>query len=68
MQKAIKEQIFDKLDEIEALLKQATCDGEAFENNLGDYDDWAAELSAERGCLLVLGVECTYTRVELDCD
>ena len=42
MQKAIKEQIFDKLDEIEALLKQATCDGEAFENNLGDYDDWAA--------------------------
>jgi len=22
-------------------------------------------LSAERGCLLVLGVECTYTRVEL---
>jgi len=58
MQKAIKEQIFDKLDEIEALLKQATCDGEAFENNL----------SAERGCLLVLGVECTYTRVELDCD
>ncbi len=25
-------------------------------------------LPPQRGCLLVLGVECTYTRVELDCD
>jgi len=57
VQKAIKEQIFDKLDEIEALLKQATCDGEAFENNLGDYDDWAAELNS---CLRTLADSVDY--------
>lgn len=25
-------------------------------------------LLAERGCLFVLDLECTYTRVELDCN
>jgi hypothetical protein len=52
-----REQLFDKLAEVEALLKQATCDGEAFENNLGEYDDWAAELAS---CLRTLTDSIDY--------
>jgi len=57
MQTNIKQQIFDKLAEVDTLLKQATCDGEAFENNLGKYDDWAAELDS---CLRTLTDSVDY--------
>lgn len=41
----VKQQLFDKLAEIDTLLKQSTCDGETFADNFETFDDWAAELT-----------------------
>ena len=41
----IKEQLFDKLAELEDLLQKTTCEGEAFADNNDTYDDWAAEIN-----------------------
>ena len=45
MHTTIKQQLLDKLAEIEDLLEQATCEGEAFADNNDTYDDWAAEIN-----------------------
>jgi hypothetical protein len=44
MQTVIKQQLFNKLAEVQDLLKQATCDSESYAQSLQDNIGWAAEL------------------------
>jgi len=45
-QSANKQAILAKLFELEDMLQNATCEGEAFRENLEGYDDWAAEVDS----------------------
>jgi hypothetical protein len=45
MQTTIKQQLFNKLAEVQDLLEQATCDSESYAQSLQDNIGWAAELS-----------------------
>jgi hypothetical protein len=40
----MKDAILAKLAEIEAMLLDASCDGESFGENLQDFDSWAGEV------------------------
>lgn len=41
----VKQQLFNKLAEVQDLLQQATCDGEQFADSLQNYNDWAADIN-----------------------
>jgi hypothetical protein len=45
----LRKQILAQLEQVESLLKQTTKGGEKFEDNLADYDDWAADLNMVLG-------------------